>query len=170
MAARKHRHQLRKDGVTPYFSHLARVAQNISSVFGCDDPVVIAAAYLHDTIEDTTTDYEDIEDDFGPEVAQAVATLTKNMAIPESAREDEYHNRLRHGPWQARLVKMGDVLDNMSDLESYPAGDRASHARKTIERARQAAALLAPSDLEQPCFRRALAAVNDAITRWSALS
>lgn len=168
MAARKHRNQLRKDAKTPYFSHLARVAQNITAVFGCTDPVVIAAAYLHDTIEDTTTDYEDIADDFGPVVADCVAALTKNMAMPEPAREDEYHDRLRRGPWQARLVKLGDVLDNMSDLDSYPPADRPSHARKTIERARQAVALLNPGDLERETFQKAVRAVNDAIARWSA--
>lgn len=167
MAARKHRNQMRRDGKTPYFSHLARVAQNISAVFGCNDPVVLAAAYLHDTIEDTTTDYEDISDDFGPVVADCVAALTKNMALPEAPREEEYHKRLAKGPWQARLVKLADVLDNMSDLETYPQAERASHAIKTIERARQALALLDPADTDKEPFRLATRAVQDGIARWT---
>ncbi|MFA6045256.1 MAG: HD domain-containing protein [Phycisphaerales bacterium] len=162
-AARMHRNQLRRDGKTPYFSHLARVAQNISAVFGCTDPTILAAAYLHDTIEDTTTDYEDIADNFGSIVADCVAALTKNMALREPEREDEYHNRLRTGPWQARLVKLADVLDNMADLVDYPLAERAEHSKKTFDRARHAVALLSPDDLNRPEFKAAVAAVHAAL-------
>ncbi len=162
-AARKHRHQLRRDGKTPYFSHLARVAQNIAAVFGSCDPAIIAAAYLHDTIEDTTTDYEDIADDFGPLVAQCVAALTKNMALPEPEREDEYHSRLRRGPWQARLIKLADVLDNISDLVDYPIAERADHSKKTFERARLALELVSAEDLERAEFKAATRAVRAAL-------
>ncbi len=81
-AARAHRHQLRKDGRTPYVSHVVRVALTVTQVFWCDDPVVLAAALLHDTIEDTTTDYDDLAERFGKEVADCVAALTKNMTLP----------------------------------------------------------------------------------------
>ena len=59
-AARAHRHQTRKDGETPYFSHPVRVCLVVRHVFGFDDPRMLAAALLHDTIEDTTTDCDDL--------------------------------------------------------------------------------------------------------------
>src|SRR2546430_1073016 len=93
-AARAHRHQTRKDGKTPYVSHLVRVALTVTQVFGCDDPIVLAAALLHDTIEDTTTDYDDLVERFGREAADCVAALTKNMSLPEKEREREYDHRL----------------------------------------------------------------------------
>jgi (p)ppGpp synthase/HD superfamily hydrolase len=80
LAARAHQGQLRKDQRTPYVSHVFRVAMIARDVFGCEDPLVLTAAVLHDTIEDTTTDYDGIEEAFGAEVARRVAALTKNKS------------------------------------------------------------------------------------------
>lgn len=115
-AARAHRHGLRKDGKTPYVAHVYRVAMTVRDVFGCDDPIAIASAVLHDTIEDTGTDYDDIEERFGHDVAECVAALTKNATLPEPEREADYDLRLARAPWQARLVKLADTHDNYLDM------------------------------------------------------
>ena len=82
-AARAHRHQLRKDKETPYVSHVFRVCLVVRHVFGIDDPKVLTAALLHDTIEDTTTDYDDVIERFGKDVADWTAALTKDMRVIE---------------------------------------------------------------------------------------
>ena len=82
-AARAHDGQLRKDGRTPYVSHPFRVAMTVRHIFGIDDEVALCVALLHDTIEDTTTDYDDLSREFGPEVAEAVACLTKDKRLYE---------------------------------------------------------------------------------------
>jgi (p)ppGpp synthase/HD superfamily hydrolase len=134
-AARAHRHQLRKDGVTPYYSHVVRVAMTVMNVFGCSDRTAIAAALLHDTIEDTTTDFDDIKDRFGEEVARDVAALTKNMALPEREREDSYDAQLMTASWRAKLVKLADAYDNLHDVETFPKERRAKQRRSATLRA-----------------------------------
>lgn len=116
-AAVAHRHQLRKDGKTPYTAHPFRVAMTVRDVFGCADPVALCAAILHDTIEDTQTDYDDILLAFGRDVADLVAALTKNMILREDIRDAEYDERLSRADWRARLVKLADVFDNYSDVD-----------------------------------------------------
>ena len=71
-AARAHDGQLRKDGRTPYIAHPIRVALTVRHLFGVDDETALAGALLHDTIEDTTTDYDDLMAAFGQQVASAV--------------------------------------------------------------------------------------------------
>lgn len=137
-AARAHRNQLRKDGKTPYVAHVFRVAMNVMVVFGCEDSVAIQSAILHDTIEDTTTDYEDIESRFGSEVAACVSCLTKNMALPECTREKEYTSRLNVGPWQCRLVKLADCYDNLCDLPDLPEHQQARKKRDALDRSQHA--------------------------------
>ena len=117
-AARRHKHGVRKDGRTPYVAHVFRVAMTVRDVFGCDDPTAIATALLHDTIEDTETDFEDLEEHFGREIAESVGSLTKNASLPEAEREAAYDRRLAEGPWQARLVKLADAHDNYIDASS----------------------------------------------------
>lgn len=146
-AARAHRFQVRKDERTPYVAHVVRVAMTVRQVFDHADPATIAAALLHDTIEDTTTDYEDLRERFGAEVAELVAHLTKNMALPEREREREYDERLARGPWKARLIKMADVFDNLS--ESRTKND-AAHRRKQRKAAAAAERILAITRSDTP--------------------
>ena len=79
-AARAHHGQMRKDDKTPYVSHVFRVCLVIRDIFGFDDPRMLITALLHDTIEDTTKDFDDVEKDYGQEIARWVAFLTKNKA------------------------------------------------------------------------------------------
>lgn len=154
-AARAHEHQKRKDGATPYFSHCTRVALTVAHVFGCTDEFAIAAALLHDTIEDTAVDYDDIEQVFGSVVANCVAALTKNMILPEAARERDYDRRLRAADWRARLVKLADAYDNFMD-SSERGPDKVRKTRRTCRRAIELAKPDAATHLET---RRAIKAV-----------
>jgi (p)ppGpp synthase/HD superfamily hydrolase len=131
-AARAHKHQLRKDGVTPYVSHAFRVCLVVRHVFGFDDPRLLAAALLHDTIEDTTTDFDDIRERFGPEVAAWVACLSKDKRLADDQREREYLERLRAAPWQVQICKLADVYDNQMDSRHLPQ-DRRAHSLKRTE-------------------------------------
>jgi guanosine-3',5'-bis(diphosphate) 3'-pyrophosphohydrolase len=155
-AARAHQHQLRKDGKTPYVAHVYRVATTLMLVFGCNDEEAIAAAILHDTIEDTATDYDDIQEHFGDQIARIVAALTKNMLLPEDAREKDYDHRLAQADWRARLIKLADTYDNFIDkAELSPQTRRAliAKCRRAIELARHDVA-------RHPESRRAVAAVE----------
>ncbi|HLP83654.1 MAG TPA: HD domain-containing protein [Phycisphaerales bacterium] len=159
-AARAHRHQLRKDGRTPYVAHVIRVAMTVSWVFGCDDKVAILAALLHDTIEDTTTDYDDIAERFGVAVADCVAALTKNMAMSEEPREIEYDARIAKGTWQARLVKLADVYENLCDVGDLPEAKQAETRRKAVDKAHRALVLAAAERASNPAIGRACDALE----------
>ncbi|MGV6814124.1 MAG: HD domain-containing protein [Phycisphaerales bacterium] len=152
-ASRAHLHQFRKDKKTPYIAHPFRVAMVISNVFGCNDELAICTALLHDTIEDTRTDFDAIEKRFGREVADCVAAMTKNMLLREPQREKDYDKRLAKGPWQARLVKLADVYDNGLDIP------RDSMKKKCIIRC-QRALDLTQGDLDHEPIVRGRSAVE----------
>jgi guanosine-3',5'-bis(diphosphate) 3'-pyrophosphohydrolase len=114
-AARAHRGQIRKDGQTPYASHAFRVCLILRDIFGISDREALAAALLHDTLEDTTTDYDDLAQQFGPRVAQFVVVLTKDSRLPEEERETAYCQGLAGAPWQVKACKLADIYDNLHD-------------------------------------------------------
>src|SRR5712691_11794908 len=87
-AARAHRHHLRKDDETPYVSHVFRVCLIVRDLFGFDDPRMLCAALLHDTVEDTTIDFDDLAAKFSVEVARWVALLSKDKRLPDVEREE----------------------------------------------------------------------------------
>jgi guanosine-3',5'-bis(diphosphate) 3'-pyrophosphohydrolase len=130
-AARAHRHQLRKDGRTPYVSHVFRVCLTVRHVFGVDDDGALTAALLHDTIEDTATDYDDIEREFGGEVAEWVKALTKDMREREPEREEKYKKELAQAPWQVQVCKLADIHDNLLDSEHFSPPQRAKTFRRS---------------------------------------
>ena len=129
-AARAHRNQIRKDGETPYFSHPVRVCLVVRQVFGFDDPNMLAAALLHDTVEDTTTDCDDIIEQFGPIVAKWVSVLSKDKRRPHDEREEEYAANLVSADWQAKVLKLADLYDNLGDSQTFGPEQR----RKTVKK------------------------------------
>ena len=114
-AARAHGAQLRKDGKTPYISHPFRVCLVVRDLFGVEDKKVLAAAVLHDTVEDTTKDFDDIKEAFGEDVASWVAALTKDKRRAEAEREADYGRQLAGAPWQVKVCKLADMFDNLMD-------------------------------------------------------
>jgi guanosine-3',5'-bis(diphosphate) 3'-pyrophosphohydrolase len=132
-AARAHRHQLRKDNQTPYVSHVFRVCFVVRHVFGFADPKMLTTALLHDTIEDTTTDCDDIIERFGPDVARWVAALTKDMRLPHDDREAAYARVLAAAEWQVKVLKLADMYDNLGDSKHLsPRGRRATAEKSRL--------------------------------------
>jgi (p)ppGpp synthase/HD superfamily hydrolase len=162
-AARAHRGQLRKDGATPYHSHVFRVCLIVRHVFGVDDPAVLTAAVLHDTIEDTTTDFDDLDERFGPEVAGWVALLSKDKRMRDDERERAYCDGLRAAPWQVKLCKLADIYDNITDSAFLTPDQRP----RTYRRSRRYLDALAAPDLPPP-VQRAFQTVAALLERFQA--
>ncbi|MCL4204055.1 MAG: HD domain-containing protein [Pirellulaceae bacterium] len=139
-AARKHAGQLRKDNSTPYVAHPFRVMTILATVFHVTDPEVLAAAALHDTIEDTATDRDELIERFGTRVADMVAALSKDKRKPDSEREREYFETLCVAPIEVRLCKLADLYDNLTDAATLHSSSRG----KTIAKAQQALELFSP--------------------------
>jgi len=135
-AARAHRDHIRKDNKTPYIAHPFRVALTVRDIFGENDPETLAAAVLHDTLEDTRTDYDELLEAFGAVVADTVAAVSKDTRLPEKLREASYDQQIGRAGWRARLIKLADVYDNMAETLVSPAGptreDQASRCRRAI--------------------------------------
>src|SRR5262245_15274987 len=129
-AARAHRNQLRKDGQTPYAAHPFRVCLIVRHVFGIDDPEILTAALLHDTIEDTTTDFDDLEERFGARVAGWVGALSKDMRKPDAEREAAYIATLAVADPAVKIIKLADIFDNLTDSRHLSPAAR----RRTAER------------------------------------
>ncbi len=117
-AARAHDGQLRKDGVTPYVSHPFRVCMTLRDVFGVEDEDMLAAAALHDTIEDCGVDFDDINKEFGLCVADFVSKLSKDTRLQYEIREEAYFKQLREASDEVKLIKLADVYDNLIDSEN----------------------------------------------------
>jgi outer membrane lipoprotein-sorting protein len=116
MAARVHHNQKRKDKKkTPYFSHPARVALTVAVKFGCTDEKILTAAFLHDVLEDTLVDYDDLLERFGEDIAEMISKLSKDSRLVESERERRYDQQLDEADWPAKLIKLADVYDNLAD-------------------------------------------------------
>ena len=87
-AADKHRSQRRKDvEASPYINHPIEVAELLARVGGATDLVLLQAAVLHDTIEDTKTSPEELEAVFGLEVRRVVEEVTDDKRLPKAERK-----------------------------------------------------------------------------------
>ena len=121
-AKKKHVGQLRKNGKTTTFSHLQDVVKNLKKMKVTNEDI-ICAGWLHDTIDDTETDYDMIKDLFGKRVADIVVSVTKDNRLPKKQREAKYAKDLRTSNAKAKLVKIADILANVNDAPN--AGKKA---------------------------------------------
>jgi (p)ppGpp synthase/HD superfamily hydrolase len=140
-SARAHRGQVRRDGITPYSAHPARVALLCATMFGCADEDTLAAAYLHDVIEDCGCDFDEIAEQFSATVVEYVAGMTKDMRLREDVRERAYHEQLERAPLAVRLIKLADTYDNVCDRGGDRGDGALGKARAAIALARRDPAL-----------------------------
>jgi len=123
-AAMKHRDQRRKDAKSsPYINHPISLARILLEEGGVDDPVVLAAALLHDTIEDTDTSHQELRGQFGDDVADIVAEVTDTKFLQKDSRKRLQVSKAAKATEGARLVKLADKIANLRDIiGSPPAG------------------------------------------------
>lgn len=124
-AQQAHGGQTRKYTGAPYVEHCLEVA-DILQEHGVTDPVVLQAALLHDTVEDTTVRISDIEKEFGPRVACLVGFLT-DVSVPadgnRAARKAKDREHLLSCPLNdALLIKCADIISNSKDILTHDLG------------------------------------------------
>ena len=119
-AAKAHEGVLRKGSSMPYIVHPKEVAA-IAAVMGGDDEA-IAAAYLHDVIEDAGVTYEKLREIFGGKVADLVLAETEDKSRTWIERKQATVDRLRVAGREDKLIAFGDKLSNLrSTAEDYLA-------------------------------------------------
>lgn len=120
-AADKHRDQKRKGvNASPYINHPIEVAQILADIGGINDLGVLAAAVLHDTVEDTEAEPADIEREFGERIANIVGEVTDDKSLKKSERKRLQIEHALHMSDEGALVKVADKIANIRDVASNP--------------------------------------------------
>ena len=86
---------------------------------GVIDKELLCTGWLHDTIEDTDTSFDDLFEQFGSRIAVLVSSLSKDTSLPKKQKEQEYIKQLKEASFDAKLIKLCDIAANLSDLKKY---------------------------------------------------
>jgi (p)ppGpp synthase/HD superfamily hydrolase len=114
LAAHRHNGMARKGrGNEPYINHLAEVASLLSAASDSEDAELVAAGWLHDTIEDTQTTREELAQRFGLRVAGLVTEVTDDMSLPKSERRRLQVVEASQKSPGAKLIKIADKVSNI---------------------------------------------------------
>lgn len=120
-AAAKHRDQRRKGkSARPYIGHCIEVARIIADVGNVDDPEILAAALLHDTVEDTETVPEEIRAQFGRNIESLVAEVTDDKKLLDTERKRLQVVNAPHKSSGAKLIKLADKTSNVREIGADP--------------------------------------------------
>jgi guanosine-3',5'-bis(diphosphate) 3'-pyrophosphohydrolase len=136
MSLEAHKHDLRASG-EPYFHHPYEVAMIVAKEIPLDD-VSVASALLHDVVEDTKFDLDDIRAEFGDTVAEIVDGSTKITDIfrsHEVTQAESYRKLLLSmvNDIRVMLIKFADRLHNMRTLEYLPGEKQERLAKETLD-------------------------------------
>jgi guanosine-3',5'-bis(diphosphate) 3'-pyrophosphohydrolase len=120
-AARAHVKQRRKGAAQePYINHLAEVALLLTEATEGADAELIAAGWLHDTLEDTEVEREELEARFGEAIAAIVAEVTDDKALPKAERKRLQVETAAKKSAQARMLKIADKTSNLRAMAMSP--------------------------------------------------
>lgn len=121
-AAHAHREQRRKDRArTPYFNHLAEVADLLA--FAGADANLIAAGYLHDTIEDAGATHEILRSEFNADIAALVLGATDDKTLDKARRKALQVAHAAQAPPRLANLKLADKISNLRSMEAAPPAD-----------------------------------------------
>lgn len=132
-ATQKHNGQTRKNG-DPYIVHPISVASLLEKYKKSHNiNRLIAAAYLHDTLEDTNTSYYELVDVFGYDIASLVMELTTDEKMNKEIGKNKYlAYKLNSMTKWALAIKLCDRLDNISDLQIMNEDFKKRYLEETI--------------------------------------
>ncbi len=123
-AGEKHAEQVRKDKKeTPYIEHLFAVCTALMLTGEVTDQEVLAAAMLHDTLEDTETTPEELENIFSARVRALVEEVTDDKSLPKEERKRLQVEHASELSSDAALIKLADKISNVSDIIFNPPRD-----------------------------------------------
>jgi len=132
VATKAHSGQTRKSG-GKYIEHPKEVARFVQKFKKSNNlSALVQAAYLHDTIEDTDTTYDDLVKQFGALVADMVQELTTNKAASDAIGKGEYiANKMAKMSSWSLVIKLADRLANVQDIDTRPADFQKKYAAQT---------------------------------------
>ncbi|MHC2275942.1 (p)ppGpp synthase/HD superfamily hydrolase [Bradyrhizobium diazoefficiens] len=114
LAARRHNGMARKGrGNEPYVNHLAEVANLLARATDGADAELVAAGWLHDTIEDTETTREELAQKFSERIASLVVECTDDMKLPKAERRRRQVVDAPKKSAGAKLIKVADKISNV---------------------------------------------------------
>jgi GTP pyrophosphokinase len=163
LAADAHRAQARKSG-EPYITHPLAVARIVADL-GLDD-ITIAAALLHDTVEDTRLTIDTVEAEFGDEVARIVDGVTKLERVEFDSRAEQQAATMRKmlvamaKDLRVLIIKLSDRLHNMRTLAALPDWKQERIAKETLDIYAPLAHRLGMQDVKQQLEDLAFAALH----------
>ena len=142
LAARRHNGMARKGrGNEPYINHLAEVANILAEVTEGSDAELVAAGWLHDTIEDTRTTREELVGKFGERVAALVVEVTDDMSLPRTERRQKQIADAPHKSPDAKLIKIADKISNIrARIHSRPTPEERADLTDYVDWAEQVVA------------------------------
>jgi (p)ppGpp synthase/HD superfamily hydrolase len=118
-AARAHAGQRRKDASQlPYINHLIEVANLLATARA--DANLVAAGYLHDTIEDQNVSYDALRTEFGEDVADLVRAVTDDKSLPKGRRKNLQVEHAAHASPRVANLKVADKISNLRSIHDTP--------------------------------------------------
>jgi guanosine-3',5'-bis(diphosphate) 3'-pyrophosphohydrolase len=116
-AAHKHKDQRRRDvDASPYINHPISLADILCNEAQVTDVETICSALLHDTIEDTQTTAEELEQAFGKTICAIVMEVTDDKSLSKAARKQAQIDHAAHISEKSKLVKLADKISNLRDV------------------------------------------------------
>lgn len=166
-AKEKHLGMVGYDGMTPYWKHLEGAVNRLKNL-GIADDDTLCAAWLHGTMEDTNTSFDDINQRFGRKVVVMVLSLSQDRKVPKKERELQYTKQLKNAPFEAQLIKFCEISSSFKDLKnsSWSRTKKTKLVKKKLHYLNAIRPAIIQSKSKFPGIQPILDGINDVLVEY----
>lgn len=131
-AKERHLNTTRIDTNVSHYEHLSSVVARLKNL-GITDEDAISATWLHDTINYTSTSFDELDQRFGSKVAVLVLSISRDKSLSRPVQEEQFVKQLKESPLEAKIIKLCDISANLRDMKN----SQFSKTRKSKEMKKQ---------------------------------
>ena len=100
-----------------YQAYLTGITDRLKNL-GISDEEVLSAALLSQTINDSKASFDEIDQRFGSKIAVMVLSLSRDMSLPNTIREERYIKQIKEAPIEIKIIKICEISANLKELKN----------------------------------------------------
>ncbi|MEO9277830.1 MAG: HD domain-containing protein [Nitrososphaera sp.] len=150
-----------------YQAYLTGIADRLKNL-GISDDEILSAALLCQTINDSKATFDEIDQIFGSKIAVIVLSLSKDINLPNTIREETYTKQLRDAPIETKLIKLCDISANIKELKnsSVSSTKKIKQIRKNIHYLNIIKPDLIKNKTNMPSLSMLISGINEVLVQY----
>lgn len=152
---------------TTYQVYLTGIVDRLKNL-GISDEEILSAALLSQTINDSKSSFDEIDQRFGSKIAVIVLSLSKDTSLPNTIREERYIKQIKEAPIETKMIKLCEISANIKELKNSPLSQtrKIKQIKKNMHYLNTIKSDLINNKMNIPAINNLIFGINEVIVQY----